>query len=513
MKKKLPIGVQSFKEIRTGGYYYVDKTAFVYKLLNSGKYYFLSRPRRFGKSLLLDTIKQAFLGRKELFEGLYLENNWDWSVKCPVIHIDFGKGVFSDKEHLNEQIYQLLIRYGNVYDIKLERNYHDIMLNNLIVNLREKYKQKVVVLVDEYDKPILDNITNKEKAIQMREILKNLYSVLKPLDEHIKFVMLTGVSKFSKVSIFSGLNQLKDITLDKDYSTLCGYTEKELLEVFKSEIEGENIEEIRNWYNGYSFCGEKVYNPFDMLLYFSERQFKSYWFETGTPEFLIKLILDKRFYIPKLENLTATDDLIGSFDIDFIEPEPILFQTGYLTIKECDSSFDGVLYYLSYPNKEVKISLNRYLSRYFTQNSRVIDYMIDIRKIFKDGNIKRLEDILKSLFASIPNDWYRKSKLSEHEGYYASVVYSFLASTGLTLIAEDTTNKGRIDLTIVYDDNVYIIEFKVVEIDKEQTPALKQIEEKRYYEKYIRRYKDIYLVGIEFSRDNKNIQRFEWRKL
>ncbi|MEM5812078.1 MAG: PD-(D/E)XK nuclease domain-containing protein, partial [Candidatus Aenigmatarchaeota archaeon] len=290
-------------------------------------------------------------------------------------------------------------------------------------------------------------------------------------------------------------------------------TEEELLTVFKPELDGEDIEEIRNWYNGYSFCGEKVYNPFDVLLYLSERQFKPYWFETGTPEFLIKLILDKRFYIPELENLTATDDLVGSFDIDFIEPEPILFQTGYLTIKECESSFDGVLYYLSYPNREVKISLNRYLIRYFTQNSRVIDQTIQLRKIFKEGDVQQFQKVLKSLFASIPNDWYRKNKLSEYEGYYASVVYSFLASTGLTLIAEDTTNKGRIDLTVIYDDKAYIIEFKVIEIDEEETPALKQIEEKRYYEKYIGKYKDIYLVGIEFSREQRNIRSFEWKKV
>lgn len=514
-RKKLPVGVQSFENIITGNYYYVDKTYFVYELVNSGKAYFLSRPRRFGKSLFLDTLKQAFLGKKELFEGLFLEKNWDWSVSYPVIHIDFGGAVYESIDHLNEHINQMLLYHADVYGVNIEKNYHDIMFSHLIRKIRQTTGQKVVVLVDEYDKPILDNITDSEKARQMREILKNLYSVLKPMDEHLKFVMLTGVSKFSKVSIFSGLNQLNDITVDREFSTICGYTEKEFLEVFRQELEGEDIQEIRDWYNGYSFCGEKVYNPFDVLLYMSKREFRPYWFETGTPDFLIKLLMEKRFRVPYMENMLVTERLIGSFDVDFVEPENILFQTGYLTIKECiNSPIRGVRYIMGYPNKEVKISLNDYIVAYYTQANGEIERLYpQVEEIFITGNVHQLERVLRSLFASIPNDWYRKNRLSEYEGYYASVVYSFLAATGLTLIAEDTTNTGRIDLTVLYEDKVYIIEFKVLEIDEEKKGALQQIREKSYYEKYAGRYKDIYLIGIEFSRDSKNIQNFQWEKV
>ncbi len=351
--RKLPIGIQNFKELRTENYYYVDKTLFVKQLVEGGKYYFLSRPRRFGKSLFLDTLKQAFLGNKTLFDGLYLEKNWDWNRKYPVIHISFGSGVFRTLDDLKLRIFNLLKenqKYLNIH--AAQENVRELFIE-LIRETYRTHHQKVVVLIDEYDKPILDNLTHPEIAREMREELKNLYSVIKDSDEYLKFAFLTGVSKFGKISSFSGL----DITLDPRYGTLSGYTEKELAETFQDRLEGVNLEEVRSWYNGYSWLGEKVYNPFDILLFLREKQFRPYWFETGTPTFLIQLLQEKKYYLPDLENLKASELLLGSFEIERIPVEALLFQTGYLTITGTLEFEDQRIFELAYPNKEVKISL------------------------------------------------------------------------------------------------------------------------------------------------------------
>lgn len=515
MRKRFPIGIQSFEEIRTGNYYYVDKTAFVAKLANEGKYYFLSRPRRFGKSLFLDTLRQAFLGRKELFKGLYLEKNWDWEKSYPVILIDFSGGAVEDHERLARWITIQLKRNQERLEVACEyvddyRNYFE----DLIIKSYSNYREKVVVLIDEYDKPILDKIEDLEEAKRIRETLKNFYSVLKPLDVYLKFVFLTGVSKFSKVSLFSGLNQLNDITLDKAYGSLCGYTQSELETVFESELEGEDLSAIRCWYNGYSFCGEFVYNPFDILLYLQKREFRPYWFETGMPTFLIKLLVERGFHIPEMEEIIAGEFFLGSFDIERIEPENLLFQTGYLTVKRYEPSPDGLIYFLSYPNKEVKISLNKYISGYLTQDRVEISRLsYNLRQGLKKGEVEAFERAIRSLFSSIPYEWYRKNEVGGYEGYYCSVVYSFLSGAGFDLVAEDYTNKGRIDLTVFYEGRVYVIEFKVVEMGEEKPRALEFLENKGYHEKYIEKSTEIYLVGIEFSKKHKNIVRFEWKRV
>ncbi len=480
MKKNLPIGISSFEKIRSEPYYYVDKTPFVAKLVEEGTYYFLSRPRRFGKSLFVDTLKQAFLGRKELFQGLYLEKNWDWSVRYPVIHIDFGGGEVKGIEALEKWILQQLEEHQNLYDItcKWKDDYH-ACFRELILKLSQKYASKVVVLVDEYDKPILDCIEDRETAKAVRDVLKNFYSVLKPLDAQLKFVFLTGVSKFSKVSLFSGLNQLNDITLDKRFAEICGYTQKELEEVFREELEDKDLELIRCWYNGYSWLGEPVYNPFDVLLYLKKRTFHPYWFETGTPSFLVKLLMEKRFYLPELENLVATDSLIGSFDIDRVRPENLLFQAGYLTIKRMFSLADKILYELSYPNKEVKVALNEVLAEYFTGDTGEVPLKTRDFLLALEGNqFEKMKRVLESLYAGIPHDWFRKNELSRYEGYYASCFYAFLCGSGLEVIPEDITNKGQIDLTVLYRDRAYLFEFKVVEGEEGDAKALAQLKEK-----------------------------------
>ncbi len=295
--KKLPIGIQNFREIIEDNYYYVDKTKYIYQLTANGKYYFLSRPRRFGKSLFVDTLKEAFGGNKELFKGLYLENHWDWSKKYPVINISFGSGVEDDKD-LIDTIHSILNKHLEKNELKNKSDNFKIKFKDLIEDLHQKYNEKVVVLIDEYDKPILDKIENTKIAEQNREILRNFYSVIKDSDAYIKFAFITGVTKFNKVSIFSGLNQLKDITLSPTYSSICGYTEKEITNIFGERLADINMNEMRWWYNGYRWLGESVYNPFDVLLFLDEKIYQSYWFATGTPTFLMKLIKEKNIICP-----------------------------------------------------------------------------------------------------------------------------------------------------------------------------------------------------------------------
>jgi len=512
MTKKLPIGISSFDKIRKDGYFYVDKTPFVLKLVSEGTYYFLSRPRRFGKSLFVDTLKQAFLGRRELFEGLYLYEKWDWDDVYPVVHIDFGGDQVRDSSHLEEILQSQLMLNAEEYEIPLKERLLEKRFNELIRGLYKKFGKQVVVLIDEYDKPILDRIEEREKAREIREVLKGLYSVLKPLDSYLKFVFITGVTKFSKVSLFSGLNQLQDITLSPKYATICGYTQAELEGVFGELFTEEELQGVKCWYNGYSFCGEPVYNPFDVLLYLSERKFRSYWFETGTPSFLVKLMLEKRFYLPKMEEFIADEYLLGSFDVDEIEVPTLLFQAGYLTVKEWHSSIEGTYYVLSYPNKEVRSALNRVLFYALTSLEEEGGRLsLRARESLKRGDVEGFGEVLKSLFAGIPFDWYRKNNLSEYEGYYASVIYSFLRGVGFDIVAEDVTSKGRLDLAIRVMDKVYLLEFKVVE--KEEESALQVLKSKGYEEKYKATAREIYLLGLDFSERERNLINFQWEKV
>ena len=507
--KKLPIGIQSFEEIRKENYYYVDKTHFVEKLASEGKYYFLSRPRRFGKSLFLDTLRQAFLGRKELFEGLYLETNWDWSKKYPVVYIDFAEGVVDSVETLQEIINSTLNYHSEAYGIELKERLVNLKLKELVRKISDKYATKVVVLIDEYDKPILDRIENKDLAIALREVLKNLYGVLKPLDAYLKFVFITGVSKFSKVSLFSGLNQLQDITLNPAYATICGYTQKEFEEVFSERLSGVDLEKIRCWYDGYSWLGERVYNPFDILLYLAEGEFRPYWFETGTPTFLIKLMDERRYYLPRLARLKVGEELIGSFDIDLINPENLLFQTGYLTIVSKETELGTIVYTLSFPNKEVEISFNNCLLDYLVQDYyRKEENKSALRNAIRGNDLDGVKKIFMSFFSSIPHDWYRRNEIYKYEGYYASVVYAYFSASGFNVVVEDATSVGKIDMTVFYEDRVYIMEFKVVELEGEGK-AIAQLKEKRYWEKYADKAGKIYLIGIEFSRETRNIVEFD----
>jgi hypothetical protein len=512
--KKLPIGIQTFSEIKTENYIYIDKTKIALNLIENGKYYFLSRPRRFGKSLFLDTLKTIFQSKKELFKGLYIYDKWDWTQSYPVITINFAGGVIQDEKLLNEKITNKLLEIAKSFEITLEYKNISDQFEELIKQIYTKANQKVVILIDEYDKPILDNITDKITAATMRDGLKNLYSVIKSADQYIKFVFLTGVSKFSKVSIFSGLNNLEDITIDARYGAICGYTQKDLEREFEAYLPGCDLEEIKKWYNGYNWLGESVYNPFDILLFFSKgNTFRNYWFETGTPSFLIKLLQDKQYYIPGIDTIKASEEILGSFNIEDIQVETLLFQAGYVTIDKIKKIGIKSEYLLKYPNLEVKHSLGDYLLSKLSDNySAKQNNQSDLFEALLKNNINRLQTIFQSFFASIPNDWYRKNSIANYEGYYASIFYCYFTSIGLDIIPEDTTNHGKIDMTLKFNDAIYIFEFKVTELVQDKNSALEQIKNKKYYEKY-QNVRDVYLIGIEFSKENRNISCYEWEKI
>ncbi|MBF0203345.1 MAG: ATP-binding protein [Desulfamplus sp.] len=510
MKKKLPIGIQTFSQIASEGYYYVDKTAFAHKLTQEGKYYFLSRPRRFGKSLFLDTLKTLFEGKQQYFKGLYIEDKWDWTKSYPVIHISFAGGVLQNREELDEKIRELIDDNQQHMEVDCGHGSISGCFAKLIRLTNRKYGQRVVILVDEYDKPILDNINNIDTALAMREGLKNLYSVIKDLDSNIQFVFFAGVSKFSKVSLFSGLNNLLDITVSSAYSAICGYTENDIDSVFKPELSGFKREEIRRWYNGYNWLGESVYNPFDLLLLFKEKIFRPWWFETGTPTFLIRLLVSKKFFTPDLANLRTGMTLLSTFDVDMITPEALLFQTGYLTIHKAEEPILGHwVYTLGYPNHEVESSLNASLLSVYTDDiSRSFANRLRLQDLLLANDIMGLKDLFTAFFASIPSDWYRNNTISKYEGYYASVFYSYFAALGLDIILEDATNHGRIDMTVRFNQNIYLFAFKVIELIP-SGHALQQIKDKGYAQKYMAEGLPIHLIGVEFSRENRNVVKFE----
>ena len=508
-RKKLPIGIQTFAKIREANYYYVDKSGIAVDLAANGTHYFLSRPRRFGKSLFLDTLKELFEGNQALFKDLAAESRWDWTKKYPVLRISFGGGVLGSVTDLNQSLHHQLATMERQFQLPAEFTDMRSRFAELIALVAKISGQRVVILVDEYDKPILDRIESPEIARQIRETLKDFYAVIKDSDAHIRFAFLTGVSKFSKVSLFSGLNNLKDITLDARYSAICGYTEADVDTVFAPELPGLDRQEVRRWYNGYNWLGEAVYNPFDLLLLFDERQFKPYWFETGTPTFLIKLLTEHDSFIPELGRLRADSDLLSTFDVDNIPVEALMFQAGYLTIDYQEMQGEDILYRLRYPNREVRQSLHNSLLDTLVQSRRVrLNNRIRLYELLAAHDLSALRALFTAFFASIPNDWYRNNPIAQYEGYYASVFYSYFAALGLDITVEDSSNHGRLDMAVRFQNRIYLFEFKVVELVP-QGKALAQLVARNYAAKYLDSGNAITLIGVEFSKETRNIVAFD----
>ena len=507
---KLPIGIQTFREIREDGHYYVDKTPHIDRLLKGDKHYFLSRPRRFGKSLLLDTLKELFEGNGELFEGLAIHGDRDWSEHHPVIRLSFGSGHFTQPDGLHANVMAQLDRVAHEHAAEPAYETSPERFDHLIRSLHERAGRRVAVLVDEYDKPILDALESPEVARANRDYLRGLYSVVKDCDAHVRFSFFTGVSKFSKVSLFSGLNNLTDITLDPEFSDICGYTEGDLDAVFGPELPGLDRERIREWYNGYSWLGEeKVYNPFDILLLFRTREFEAHWLETGTPTFLVDTLFRRRVRSVDLDGMQASSALLSTFDVDEVAPEALLFQTGYLTLRRRERVGGKTLYRLGYPNREVREGLNeQLLLRLGQDGTRQTANSMRLHRLMEADDVEGMRELFHAFYASIPHQWYTNNDIADYEGFYASVFYSYFAGLGLDVTVEESTNRGRLDMAVRFEGRVYLFEFKVVEQAGEGT-AMAQLVERGYADKYRSPGVPVHLVGVEFSSESRNVVAFE----
>lgn len=510
-KLELPLGVQNFREIRRDGHYYVDKTDYVYQLAQHRKYNFLSRPRRFGKSLLVDTIAEAFEGNKELFEGLAIYDKWDWTVSYPVIRFDYGTGDFTDPADLTEVTHAHLSEAEEKYNVKTSQSSPSIRFFELIRRVYLSTGLPVVVLVDEYDKPILDALEQTDVALSNRKLLRSIFSTLKTRDGMVRFGFFTGVSKFSKVNLFSGFNQLVDMTLNPRYSAICGYTDSEIDTIFGPELDGLDRDKIREWYNGYSWLGEeRVYCPQELLSLFDERRFKSWWYETGSPAFLVDLLRNKPVFSAEIGIEFCNESLLSRFDFDQRVPEALLFQTGYLTISETKEQGDEMLFRLDYPNLGVRRSLNELLESMYLRDwdakkqDKTSQLLIEH---LENCDTPKLEEHFKSLFSSIPHQWYDSSPIEKYEAHCASVFLSHFQGAKLEVRAEEPTSHGRIDLTAIVENRMYIFEFKIAERST-AGEGMEQMRSKGYADKYRSKGLPIHLVSVEYSSEKRNIVNF-----
>ena len=509
MLQKYSLGVQEFHKLRQENYVYVDKTEQIYQLLQ-GSYFFLSRPRRFGKSLLINTLKEIFLGNKHLFEGLWIADKILWEAH-PIIQFSFAKSDFKDIG-LSPYFHQKLDEKALSFGFALVQKTLASKMEELIVRVYDKYQKGVVLLIDEYDKPITEFLLKKDIHIaeENREIMRQFYSPLKDLDSKLRFIFITGVSKFSKVSIFSDLNHLEDLTLLSDYSTLLGYTEQEITHYFGDRIteiankQGISYEEcffkMRLWYNGYSWDAEnKVYNPASILKFLQHRQFLNYWFETGTPNFLVELLREKMVY--DVDNVEISHKRLGNFRLEDIDNITLLFQTGYLTIKTKE---DEEFYTLGYPNSEVRNSLLQYLLSGYTHQQDVKPIVRDIYRSLESRDFRKMFDCLNGLLAEIPYQIFD----AQQEKYYHAVIFLTFRLLGYYAVAEPSTSKGRIDAVVETQSGIFIFEFKV---NGTVAQAMAQIHKNKYYQRYTASSKEIYLFGV--SCKNKEIQKYQIEKL
>ncbi|MDR3048810.1 MAG: ATP-binding protein [Elusimicrobiota bacterium] len=506
----LPIGIQSFNNLRTenGGYLYVDKTQHIYNMINGGRIFFLSRPRRFGKSLLVSAMNELFNGNKDIFEGLYIYDKWDWTKKNPVIRLDFSIRSNKTTQDLTISLSEFLDSEASNSGIKLEKSNLSDKFAELIIGLHLSAGEKVVVLIDEYDKPILDVIENPETLKGNRDLLHDFYQVLKGTDDHLRFVFMTGVSKFAGLSIFSALNNINDITITEKYSTICGYTQEELESVFAEHIERtanklkmskpELLGLIGEMYDGYSWDGTiRVYNPFSTLLFFENGEFQNYWFRTGTPTFLINMIKEREQVLDVLEPQKVDSLFFESADIEEIDEVSLLFQTGYLTIKEKIIDKDNISYTLAMPNTEVrKAFLNHLLSSYSKYPAAKIQGLREkVKKQIKDRDEAGFEQSFRILLARVPFVLQQ-----DNEAYYHSMFLIWLYMLDFDIQGEVLTNLGRIDAVLRFPDYNIVAECKYSSQKTIETlleEALKQISDKKYYEVYMD--KPIVLLGIAFT--------------
>ena len=512
--KNLPIGIQTIQEIITDGYIYVDKTQFALELIKKGKHYFLSRPRRFGKSLFVSTLEEIFKGNKDLFEGCHIaESNYDWKP-YPVLYLDFGRITNKTPEKLEIHLHEIITTISEEHSININVTSLEFRLEVLVKGLAKN--GKVVVLIDEYDKPLIDNLHNPEVAEGNRRLLQDFFGALKSLDKYIQFTFITGISKFSKVSLFSGANHLRDISMDARYAAMMGYTQEELIEYFGQHIqdiaqtrnqkgqatsEEDILAEIKDWYNGYRFSKAEtyVYNPFSTLNYLDEKEADSYWFATGTPFFLTKQIKKhSKNLVPLSGTKAKSDELMSSGSITEIDIKALMFQSGYLTI---ESYNEKTRYYqLGFPNREVREDFINSLVKHFVKlNEKFSDEM---ETFLEKHNLTVFFEKIKRIFGKFPYQTFSKAQ----ENTYHGLLFSFLHGLNLDVSAEVANNFGRLDLLIQMPKTTYIIELK---LDSSPETGLKQIISKKYDRPYLGQGKSIARIGLSFSSGKRNIDTWQ----
>ena len=512
MDRLYPIGIQTFQVIREGGYVYVDKTALAYRLVQSGTYYFLSRPRRFGKSLLITTLEAYFRGKKDLFTGLAMERLEQEWTEYPVLHLDLNAQNYDSPQALEEILNYQLEQWETEYGLTAGGTTPALRFRDIIQSTAERYGRKVVILIDEYDKPLLQAIGNPVLQENYRQQLKAFYGVLKSMDSHIRFALLTGVTKFSKISIFSDLNNLQDISMDERFAAICGITEEELLATFEEDIRllGENNRmtpeetrlQLKERYDGYHFtrnCPD-IYNPFSLLCTFARRRFGRYWFETGTPTFLLEQLKRSHYDLYRMAHEEVTEDLLGGIDAMESSPIPVLYQSGYLTLQDYDETFET--YTLGFPNREVEEGFTRYLlPHYATMQSgesafQIRNFVQEVQRGDIDAFLRRLQ----SFFADTPYELARDLEL-----HYQNVLFIVFKLLGFYVQVEYHTSQGRIDLVLKTTNHIYVMEFKLNGTAEE---ALQQIEDKQYALPFATDARQVYKVGVNFNNGMRNIEKW-----
>ena len=510
-EKIYPIGIQNFEKIRKEGYFYIDKTALIYRLVKTGSYYFLSRPRRFGKSLLISTLDAYFLGKKELFNGLAMEKlEKDW-IRRPVLHLDLNIGKYDAPDSLDKILEEAISKWEVLYGTGVGESTLALRFKGIVERACQQSGQRVAILVDEYDKPLLQAIGNENLQREYRNTLKPFYGVLKTMDGCIQFAILTGVTKFGKVSVFSDLNNLIDISMDEPFISLCGMTEQEIHDNFEEDLHElaaaqkmtyeEVGAELKKYYDGYHFVenSEGIYNPFSVLNTFFKMKFGSYWFETGTPTYLVELLKRNHYDLERMASEETSSDVLNSIYGDE-QPIPVIFQSGYLTIKGYDKEFG--LYRLGFPNKEVEEGFINFLMPFYTRFNK-IEAPFEIQKFVREirtGQLDAFFNRLKSFLADTPYEL-----ISEQERHYQNVLFIIFKLVGFYTEVEYHTSEGRVDLVLKTNDYIYIMEFK---LNGSAEEALQQIHDKHYAQPFQSDKRKIFKIGVNFSSKTRNIEKW-----
>ncbi len=518
--RPLPLGYQSFSDLRQDGCYYVDKTPLIRQMIDEGRYYFLSRPRRFGKSLLVDTLQELFEGNEPLFRGLDIHPHWDWSVKHPVVRLTLD-GAVSTPESLEKNILNQLHEIVLAFDLESLPPVTDSpnRLRSILTRLHQTTVQQAVVLLDEHDKPVLDVLEDDEKAKANRDSLREIYSVLKSAQKHIRFVFVTGITMFSKASFSSGLNNLTNISLSPRYAAICGYTDRDLETVFAPELEGLDRDRIRAWYNGYSWLGEdKLYNPHDILHLFKSREFSEHWYESGGASYLYRILEKNRVSPLQLENLVVEASSLKKFELGTFSPEALLFQSGYLTIKEKEMDGDNILYHLHYPNYEVQRSFSMGLAEHLTKRGKQVAVLgKELIQALAENDFSGFREKIEDLLSEFPHTWHDQVRLGDYESWYASLLYLCFRTTEVELKAEEMTRHGRSDMVLLHENQVFVFEFKMVEsktaTEKGLDEAISQIRKKGHADRYRSRREPVHLIGMAFGREDRDLLGIRVEKL